>query len=79
MLLTSANTLYTGQTNNLERRLKEHQEKKGRGAKYTRSFSSVKLVYKEEFATRKEAGAREKYFKSGAGRRFLKEKLKNKE
>jgi putative endonuclease len=59
ILRTSANTLYIGQTNNLERRLKEHSEKKGRGAKYTRSFSSIELVHKEEFKTRSEAMKRE--------------------
>lgn len=59
ILRTSANTLYIGQTNNLEKRLREHREKKGRGAKYTRSFSSIELVYKEEFKTRSEAMKRE--------------------
>jgi len=33
------------------------------------------LIYKEEFATREEAIKREKYFKSAAGRRYLKNKL----
>ena len=59
ILRTSGNTLYTGQTNNLEKRIKEHQNKKGRGAKYTRAFSSVKLVYSEEYPTRSEAMKRE--------------------
>jgi putative endonuclease len=58
VLRTSKNTLYTGQTNNLKRRLIEHSGKK-RGAKYTRSFGVVKLVYFEEFKTRTEAFARE--------------------
>lgn len=63
ILRTSSNTLYIGQTNNLEKRLKEHKDKKGRGAKYTRSFSSVSLVYKEEFLTRSEAMKREAQLK----------------
>lgn len=58
ILRTSGNTLYTGQTDNLDRRLKEHSGKK-RGAKYTRSFDSLKLVYFEEFRTRTEAYRRE--------------------
>ena len=59
ILRTSKNTLYIGQTNNLERRLKEHSDKKGKGSKYMRSFDSFELVYKEEFKTRSEALKRE--------------------
>lgn len=59
ILRTSANTLYTGQTNNLEKRLKEHTSKGSRSAKYTRAFESAELVYTEEYATRSEAMKRE--------------------
>ncbi len=59
ILRTSSNTLYIGQTNNLEKRLKEHQAKGSQSAKYTRYFSSLELVYSETFATRKEAVQRE--------------------
>ena len=59
ILRTSANTLYIGQTNNLEKRLLEHKNKTSRSAKYIRYFSSFSLVYKEEFPTRKEAMKRE--------------------
>jgi len=59
MLRTSKNTLYIGQTNNLEKRLIEHQTKSPKAAKYTRSFHSVELVYSEEYPTRKEAIQRE--------------------
>ena len=58
ILRTSSNTLYIGQTNDLEKRLKEHKEHK-RGAKYMRSFDSFELVYIEEFETRSEAMKRE--------------------
>jgi putative endonuclease len=58
ILRTSSNTLYIGQTNNLEKRLKEHKEHK-RGAKYMRAFDSFELVYTEEFETRSEAMKRE--------------------
>lgn len=57
ILRTSLNTLYIGQTNNLEKRLKEHKE--GKGAKYMRFVSSFELVYSEEFKTRSEAMKRE--------------------
>lgn len=59
VLRTSANTLYTGQTNNLVRRLREHQNKSGRGSKYVRSFESSEVVYVEELPTRSEAMKRE--------------------
>ncbi|MEX1068650.1 MAG: GIY-YIG nuclease family protein [Patescibacteria group bacterium] len=59
ILRTSSNTLYTGQTGNLERRLKEHAEKSSRSAKYTRYFPSFELVYTEKFPSRIEAMRRE--------------------
>ncbi|MBU4098355.1 GIY-YIG nuclease family protein, partial [Patescibacteria group bacterium] len=40
ILRTSSNTLYIGQTNNLEKRLKEHKERSSRSAKYMKYFSS---------------------------------------
>lgn len=50
-------SLYTGWTNDLERRLAAHSA--GNGGKYTRSHLPVRLVYWEEFPTRGEAMARE--------------------
>lgn len=51
------NTLYTGFTVNLEKRVETHN--KGLGAKYTRGRTPVKLVYKEEYETKSEALKRE--------------------
>ena len=59
ILRTSSNTLYIGQTNNLERRLEEHKNHKSKSAKYIRYFSSFSLVYSEKYLTRKEAMQRE--------------------
>ena len=59
MLLTSGGTLYTGQTNNLTRRMKEHGAKANKTAKYLRRFASFKLVYCEKLKTRAEAMKRE--------------------
>ena len=59
ILRTSSNTLYIGQTNNLEKRLKEHQNKTTKSAKYIKYFSSFNLVYKEEYDSRIEAMKRE--------------------
>ena len=66
ILRTSKNTLYIGQTNNLEKRLKEHQSKSAKSAKYIRYFDSVELVYREEFNTRSEAMKREAQLKRWA-------------
>lgn len=59
ILRTSGGTLYVGQTNNLEKRLKEHKSRSVRSSKYVRSFTSFELVYTEEFLTRSEALKRE--------------------
>jgi putative endonuclease len=50
-------TLYTGYTNNLERRIQRHNAK--RGAKYTAGRLPVKLVYFEKFAKLNTARKRE--------------------
>ena len=50
-------TLYTGWTTNIEQRLKAHNT--GRGAKYTRSRTPVRLVYTEEKPDRRAAMQRE--------------------
>lgn len=50
-------TLYTGWTNDLDRRLAAHNA--GKGGKYTRSRLPVTLVYHEEFETKEEAMSRE--------------------
>lgn len=50
-------SLYTGWTNNLEKRIQAHNA--GKGAKYTKSRLPVKLVYLETFATKEEAMSRE--------------------
>lgn len=55
-------TYYTGWTNNLEKRMKAHNEGRG-GAKYTRSRRPVVLVYYEELATPEEAMSREWHIK----------------
>ena len=51
------NSLYTGWTNNLEKRMEAHNT--GKGAKYTKARLPVELVYYEEFETKEEAMRRE--------------------
>ena len=43
MLRCSDNSIYTGMTNNLERRIADHLSKNKNGAKYTKSHNAVKL------------------------------------
>ena len=50
-------TYYTGWTNNLEKRIKDHNE--GKGAKYTKARLPVQLRYYETFETKEEAMKRE--------------------
>jgi putative endonuclease len=64
--------LYKGHTENIDKRIKEHNS--GRTIS-TKGYKPWKLVYFETFQTRGEAVLREKYFKTGSGREFLKEKL----
>jgi putative endonuclease len=63
---------YYGSTQNLEERLKTHNDGL---VNYTSKYTPWVLVYFEEFETRSEAIKREKYFKTGAGRDFVKRKL----
>lgn len=53
----SDETLYTGWTNNLKKRLEAHNS--GKGAKYTKTRRPVELVYFEEYDTKQEAMKRE--------------------
>ena len=51
------NTLYTGWTNNLEKRFEDHCE--GRGAKYTKGRGPLEIVYQEVFENKVDAMKRE--------------------
>ncbi len=63
------NKLYKGLTNDLKRRIGEHRRGK---TVTTRRMKDVKLIYKEIFSDFSEARNRELYFKTAAGRRFIK-------
>jgi putative endonuclease len=64
--------VYKGHCENLTERLKQHNSGM---TESLRPYLPFELVYFEEFDTRAEAISREKYFKTGGGRRFLKSKL----
>jgi len=55
-------SLYVGCTNNIEKRLKQHNDSKW-GAHYTKIRRPVVLKYKENFKTLKEARGRESEIK----------------
>ena len=68
----STGYLYKGHCQDLEKRLNQHNTGM---TKSNRKYAPYEIVYFEVFKTRREAVAREKYFKSAAGRRYLKLKI----
>ena len=63
------NKRYIGMTSNLERRISEHNTGL---VKSTRNRSPLILIHTEIFPTKKEAEAREQFYKTGKGRQRLK-------
>jgi putative endonuclease len=61
---------YTGFTEDLKKRLDEHNLKTL--SKWTKRGNNWSLIYSEGFDSKKEAPSKEKWLKSGAGRDFLK-------
>ena len=59
---------YVGMSQDVSRRLKEHNDGRTRSTKSRKPFE---IVYTEECENREAARKRERYFKSGAGRRYL--------
>jgi len=71
---TKDNGFYIGYSTDLKRRLAEHT----RGASFaTKSRGPWKLIYYEAYTEREDAEGREKFLKSGAGRRFLHAQLRH--
>jgi putative endonuclease len=67
--------LYKGHTTDLKSRIEMHNIG-NEFSRYTKNRGPWMLVYFEEFQTATEAILREKFFKSGKGREFLKQVLK---
>jgi putative endonuclease len=70
---TQSGNLYTGCTSDLRKRFTEHNEGK---STYTKSRGPYELIYYEACLDAKDAYAREKYLKTGMGKRYLKNRLK---
>lgn len=64
---------YIGATNNLKRRIKEHGE--GKGGRTTKLKLDWKLIYFEGYLLHNDAFGREKFLKSGSGRKYLHKQL----
>jgi putative endonuclease len=67
------NTFYTGCTNNLKQRMEQH--KKGE-VYHTKHRLPVKLVYFEGCLNKSDAFRRERYLKTGMGKRYIKNRIK---
>ena len=69
-MTNSRNTvLYTGVTNNLQKRVSEHKSKTMKG--FTKRYNIDKLVYYESFASINDAIAREKQIKAGSRKKKM--------
>jgi len=65
--------LYTGYTNDLRKRFKEHNDKM---STYTKYRGPYELIYYEACMNESDARSRELYLKTGKGKRYLKLRLK---
>ncbi|TSA49352.1 MAG: hypothetical protein D4R43_03990, partial [Sphingobacteriales bacterium] len=70
VLKCSNGSFYVGQTNDMERRMKEH---KNGQISWTSKYLPVELIHWEFFYTREEAVDREQKLKTGFGRKWLKD------
>ena len=68
------NYIYVGMTKELTRRLKEHNNRYNKTTKTYRPFT---LIHTETYSSRVEAKVKEKYFKSGSGKEYIKKYLIN--
>ena len=73
-VLRGAKEFYTGATNDLRRRISEHNSGKNFS---TKNKGPWKLVYYEACESSKDAFTREKYLKTAWGKRYIKGRIKN--
>ena len=66
-------TWYTGSTNDLRKRLAEHNNAK---SAYTKKHAPFYVIYYEACLNEQDARSRELFLKSGMGKRYLKNRLK---
>jgi putative endonuclease len=73
ILLLNNKQLYTGYTNDLKRRISEHQSGK---VDFTSQRLPVKLIHYEAYLLKEDVVRRERYLKTTEGKRFLKQQIK---
>jgi len=74
LLRLNNNSIYTGRSDDLKRRIAEH--KKGK-VKSTKNKLPVSLIYYESYLSKQDSINREIYLKTGDGRREIRKQLKN--
>lgn len=67
------NKWYTGSTNNLRKRFNQHNNGM---STWTKGKGPFEIIYYEACLSEEDARSREKYLKSGMGKRYLKNRLK---
>lgn len=72
ILQNSSGLLYAGATSDLKKRISEHRNGM---SQYTSSSGRYKLVYYEACLNKDDAFRREKYLKSGMGKRYIKNRI----
>ena len=73
-LLLKNNDIYTGSTNDLKNRLKEHEAGK---VKSTRNYRPVKLILYEAYILKSDAQRRERFLKTTEGKRLLRMQIRD--
>jgi putative endonuclease len=73
LICEKTGTFYVGATSDLKKRLEQHR--KGE-VFYTRNRGPVKLVYCEACLNRDDSFRRERYLKSGMGKRYIRNRIK---
>ena len=61
---------YSGSSADPQKRLQSHNDSRNNG--WTKRYAPWEIIHTEEFQTKKEALIREKWFKTGVGREFIK-------
>ena len=66
-------SLYIGYTENIEKRVSDHQD--GKGGRTTKLKQNWQLIYQEGYLNKYDALGREKFLKGGSGRKYLHKQL----
>ncbi len=73
ILLLKNNKLYKGLSDDLRRRIDEHNRGK---VKSTKNLRPIKLIHYESYLNKRDAMRREKFLKTTEGRRLLRQQLR---